>query len=163
LFIPGLLVLALLLLAAGQLADVVSRWAQEALHGGVERALLLALDPAASGAERRRAFIVDSDDHPSPVELDRFAEAFLARYGSLKGVTITLTSRDDDGLDMTASTTLRTEGGDVLAAVRFQLVPVGARTEVALHGVQIFDRAHEALAVGAIELPPEPESSERAL
>lgn len=162
-FVPGLLALVVLLLAAGQLADVVSRWAEEALHGGVERALLLALDPAASGTERRRVFIVDRDDHPTPGELSLFAEAFHARYGALKSVAITLTTRDEDGLDMTASTTLRTERGDVLAAVRFRLVPIGTRTEAALHGVRIFDRAHDALVVGVVEVEPEQDSPDRAL
>lgn len=151
----------LVLFAAAQLGDALTRWARESLHGGIERALRLVLDPAVTGEERRLAFILDAEGHPTPAELDAFAAAFLDRYGELKEVIVTSTALDgdggDDGMDLAASAMLRAGEGNLLAAIRFRLVPSAAGTEAALVGATIFDRSRGALSIGVIgdgDAPP---------
>lgn len=129
------------------MTGLLSTWAGESVATGVERAIVAALDPPATGADRRRVFIVDSSGHPTAAELDAFAREFEQRYGRLATVAITGVTRDQDDLDMSAGVTLRTGSGEHLCAVRFRVLP-SSPTEVALRGLEILDLSRGDLAVG---------------
>lgn len=143
------LVIAIALIGLAQLTGFVSKWANDELERAIERSVATALSADATAAERRRVFSVDPQGRPTAAELAEFAAAFGARYGPVASVSITGIAADEPGDDLarSASGAVRTPKGEILFAIRFRIVP-GSTLEIALRGLEIFDRPRESLAVG---------------
>ena len=122
-------------------------WANQEVAQKLEQVMLRLDGEGPPSHPRRSLFIVDAIGEPSETSLGAFVASLRERIGPLRRVSIVSLSPRSEELELVASAMIHGSSGEVLATIRFQLVP-GSANELALVGIEVLDRQRGDLAVG---------------